>query len=221
MATASPTAVISHWYNLFGGLEASPLEFYASLEEAVKRREIPNAETSRVDWHESGVFSAKREYLRVSRGRLIFDICGAPYGTGFFVSWWLVRPESTMWPVAVLLLMMGAWFVFFLFTSVAGFFVGTFLFVIGFPFLFWVFSMYMNEQKEGWDDAIVAIPIFGRLYERIFRPETYYRIDTALMFQQAVHHAVLEVIDQTTSAKGIRALTELERKPIMSEFARR
>ena len=221
MATTSPAAVISHWYNLFGSLQASPLEFYASVEEAIKRREVPNVEISRVDWHESGVFSAKREYLRVSRGRYLFDICGAPFGTGFFVSWWLVRPESTLWPLAVFLLLVGTFISFSLFTAIFGFFVGSFFFLVGFPPLFWAFVQVMNQQREGWDDALVAIPIFGALYERIFRPETYYKTDTALMFQEAVRHAVLEVIDQMMSAKGIRALTELERKPVLVQFARR
>ena len=72
--------VLSHWYHLFEDLEASPMEFYASVEESVERREIPDAERSRVDHHEGGVLSAKREYLRVSRGRLAFDVCAAPFG---------------------------------------------------------------------------------------------------------------------------------------------
>jgi len=41
------------------------------------------------------------------------------------------------------------------------------------------------------------------------------------MFQAVVHAAVLEVVDQVMSAKGARALTEFERKPIMREFYQR
>jgi hypothetical protein len=44
-------------------------------------------------------------------------------------------------------------------------------------------------------------------------------MDTALMFQESVHNAVLEVVDCITAAKGIRALTEAERKPILKAFA--
>ena len=34
------------------------------------------------------IASAKREYLRMQRGKYAFDICAAPFGNGFFVSWW-------------------------------------------------------------------------------------------------------------------------------------
>lgn len=32
---------------------------------------------------------------RVRRQELLFDICGAPFGNSFFVSWWLVDTEGT------------------------------------------------------------------------------------------------------------------------------
>ena len=63
--------------------------------------------------------------------------------------------------------------------------------------------------------------VMDRLSPRAARPATYYRIDTMLMFQKAVHNAVLEVIDEMTTANGLRALGESERKPIMREFYQR
>ena len=62
------------------------------------------------------------------------------------------------------------------------------------------------------------MPLVGWIYERIFAPTTYYAMDTAIMFQDAVHNAVMEVIDCVTENKGVRALTEAERKPIMKKF---
>src|SRR2546422_481658 len=138
---AAAPVVFSHWSQLIEGLQASPKEFYASVEEAIKRRGIPDAKTTRVDWPEAGPFSPKREYLRVTRREHIFDICGAPFGNGFFVSWWLGEQPS-----------------------------GCLLFFSGFP-------------------------IVAALFSRAVRSSTYYRIDTALMFQSAVHAAVLEVVD--------------------------
>jgi hypothetical protein len=219
MAVASSDSVLSHWCKLFENLQMAPLEFYTTIEQAVKRREIPNIEISRVDWSESGIFSARREYLRISRGRHVFDICGAPFGTGFFVSSWLVRPQAAPWPLALLLLSLGAFISLAIFVRIFGFILGLPVFVIGFPLLFWGFVQIMKE-KEGWDDSIVAIPILGPIYERVFRPETYYKIDTTLMFQQSVHNAVLEAVDQLTSGKGVRALSELERKPALIHFAK-
>ena len=167
MASASPATIISHWYNLIGNLQASPKEFYASIEGAIRSRQVPDAKTSRVDWSEGGIFSARREYLRVKRKEFLFDICGAPFGTGFFVSWWL------------------------------------------------------GEVPSGFFGLLSQIPVIGFIFQVFIRPTTYYKIDTALMFQQAVHAAVLEVVDEMTKAKGIRALSELERKPILREFYKR
>jgi len=60
----------------------------------------------------------------------------------------------------------------------------------------------------------VVIVVLWRLSMR----PTYYRLDTALMFQDSVHSAVLEVIDQVTEGKGLKALSELEKKPILSDL---
>ena len=154
--------VISHWYQLIEGLEASSKGFYTSVEEAIGRRQVPGALPSRVDWPEGGPLSPRREYLRVKRNEYVIDICGAPFGTAFFFSWWL------------------------------GEFAG----------------------------CLSSIPFLGVLAGMFKGKFTYYRQDTQLMFQEAVHHSVLEVIDGLTSAKGIRALSEAERKPIIRGLGR-
>lgn len=84
----------ARWYQLIEGLQDSSQRFYASVEEAVKKRNIYDVKISRVDYRESGIFSAKREYLRVKWKKYIFDICAAPFGNGFFISWWLGSSPS-------------------------------------------------------------------------------------------------------------------------------
>jgi hypothetical protein len=42
-----------------------------------------------------------------------------------------------------------------------------------------------------------------------------------MMFRESVQNAVFEVIDSLTTAKGIRPLSELERKPVMRNFLHR
>src|SRR5215216_5997659 len=79
-------AVLSHWHQLYENFSTSSRDFYTAVEEAIKKREVPDLVFSRVTWKESGILSAKREYLRVARGRLHWDICAAPFGTGFFFS---------------------------------------------------------------------------------------------------------------------------------------
>lgn len=159
-ASAADAAVLKHWSHLIDGLAYSSKEFYASLKEALKARDIPGAGTKVIEVSEgAALVSAKRLYLRIKRGEEYIDICAAPFGRGFFFSSWLIMPPS------VLRLS---------------------------PIIGWVIAM--------------------------FSPPTYYKLDTAGMFHAMVHGAVMECIDGVTNAKGIRALTEAERKPIMKGF---
>ena len=164
MSKARETVIFSHWNTMIEGLTASPKEFFASVESSLKTKQLSDTKNSRVDWKEGGIISAKREYLRVRRKKYAFDICGAPFGNGFFISWWLGEVPS----------------------------------------LFWQF--------------VLMIPILGPLLEKMFRPTTYYNVDTALMFQSLVHSAVLEVVDDLTKAHGLKSLAESDRKPIMKDF---
>ncbi|MBS1683185.1 MAG: hypothetical protein JSS76_00410 [Bacteroidetes bacterium] len=82
------------WGHSFDNLQFSSEDFYKSVEEAVKKREVPEVRFSRVNYSEGGIMSANREYLHIVRHELIFDICAAPFGTGFFVSVWSVdKPD--------------------------------------------------------------------------------------------------------------------------------
>jgi hypothetical protein len=164
MADSQLTDVISHWHHVFEDLQFSSQDLYEQIDSAIKTRNLPDVRTMRITMQEGGVFSAKRVYLRVFRKDHIFDICGAPFGNGFFVSWWL------------------------------------------------------SSRPDGCLLLLSVIPVLNLLAGLLVRPVTYYKIDTALMFQQAIHSAITEVLDQITSAKGVRGLTESERKPIMRDF---
>jgi len=211
---------ISHWHKLFEGFQMSPLEFYGTLEQALARRQIPDASTSRVDWKEGGILSARREYFRVARGRLVFDICAAPFGTGFFFSWWLAERTSSLGLLLFFLIPILALVVLAVCLKVFGAFLGFLAAIILFPAVLWFLGKLVRDGALGSDteDLVLSIPLVGRLYEWVFAPNTWYKMDTALMFQETVRKAVLEVIDGLTSTKGIRALSELERKPIMREL---
>ena len=88
---AQSVEVISHWHQSVEGLSTSTLAYYESVEKALRDKEVPELRIERISANEHGLLSAKREYLRVSYGRLSFDIGGAPFGKDFFFSWWLVR----------------------------------------------------------------------------------------------------------------------------------
>jgi hypothetical protein len=216
---ASQTQIISHWYNSIENFQMPPLDFYAFIERAIKSRQLPDAAISRVDWREGGVLSAKREYLRVKRRRLIFDICGAPFGTGFFVSWWLVEttPSSLGAAITAVIVLITCLV---LFVILFGQFLGLILLIIASLLFLGAIGSAASRGAE-WADPFLEIPGLGLLIKQLFQPVTYYRIDTAIMFQQAIHASVLEAVDAIIHAHGIRPLTELERKPVMKEFFQR
>src|SRR6266404_4023136 len=83
---AAPAVLLAHWNQLIEGLQTSSLSFYDAVEQALADRAVPDTATRRTDYRESGLLSAKREYLRVRRGAQAVDICAAPFGTGFFIS---------------------------------------------------------------------------------------------------------------------------------------
>ena len=212
--------VISHWHTLVDGFNTSSLDFYTAVEESVKAREVPDAKFSRVEFKEGGFASAKREYLRVERGNVAFDIGAAPYGKGFFFSWWLSRlgPEH---PFLYLLGFLAAVFIgtpilSYPFRGSCGYFVVLPIVLVGI-----VVGLAFLARNEifGPEEHILAIPILGWIYEKIFNPITYYSLDTALMFQESVSRAVNEVIEGLLTGQGLRALSEDQLKPTIRNLA--
>src|ERR1035441_2983248 len=78
--------VLSHWYVPVPSFNASTAEFYAAVEKELQEQKVPGLEISRLDFSEGGLLSDKRVYLRMTRERLVFDICAAPFGTNYFYS---------------------------------------------------------------------------------------------------------------------------------------
>lgn len=78
-----------HQHRHFENLTFSAQDFYHSLEGAVKEKGYPHVRAGRITFSEGGVMSGNREYLRISRHHMVFDVCAAPFGKDFFVSWWV------------------------------------------------------------------------------------------------------------------------------------
>lgn len=76
----------SRWYHYFPDFQLSAHEFYTLVETQLKSKEVSSIRIKRVNF--GGLFS-KREYLRIQDGENIFDVCAAPYGKGYFISWWM------------------------------------------------------------------------------------------------------------------------------------
>lgn len=228
MAKAYAGPVLSHWSTLIEEFHTSALDFYTSVSAALARREAPKVKTSRTTWSEGGIGSARREYLRIESGKFRYDICAAPFGTGYFFSSWLVEKRPSIFSLLGFLItyftaLAFAWaglVVLLQIVSYSGFeaggwiplFIGLALFFPGAFILFWILAQIWGERN------VVLLPVIGPIYGWLFNPETFYRYDTALMFQKCVHNAVLEAIDELTTAKGMRMLAPDDRKPRLSGF---
>ena len=228
---AKPAKVISQWCQLLEHFQASSQDFYQEFERAVESRAVPQTHWARVGHKEAGIGSGSREYLRMHRGKYAFDICAAPFGNGFFVSWWFTEPPlpfgwvfTLAFFVCVIIAMyfiggIGLAIGGMLFGLTYGSMIGGLFAVVGTPLMLWLVGNWIRHGQIKGESTVLGMPIVGYVYERVFAPTTYYSIDTALMFQQAIHNSILEVVDSMTATQGIRGLSAAERKPVMKYFS--
>ena len=205
-----------HSHNYVENFSTSSLDFYARVQEGIARREIPDLQISQVEWKESGFASGKRVYLRVSREGLNFDICAAPFGTGYFFSWWLARISRVFLDLFFIFLCLFVAFQLYRATSGNGEggeasagCAGLLLKPILFLGLLLAFGLLVRYGDRGLEPTVLSMPITGFFYRLIFRPATYFNEDTAIMFREAVQRAVQEAIEEVTNPKDVQGLREL------------
>lgn len=223
--------VVAHWHKLIGDFQTSPKDFYTAVEAALDRQKVPGLSTSRVDWHEGGILSPEREYLRVTGDRHFFDMCAAPFGTDFFFSSWVTKRKARFVLLAFALLVAATlllnWFVRMALTRVwkVPFGIAAFLWwnpgpglivmpLVVFPVVLWLVALTARAGRADLELAVLAMPLIGAFYKVLFAPDTYYRLDTMLMFHSVVHSSMMEVIDGLTTQKGVRGLSDDDRKPV-------
>src|SRR5688572_17408467 len=83
-----PPDSYSPWNHLFDGMKFSTQDFYNRLEESLKSNLMEEAEEvflSRVQLSEQGIFSSKREYLRIQWREFTHDIGAFPFAGGFYI----------------------------------------------------------------------------------------------------------------------------------------
>lgn len=82
-------------------------------------------------------------------------------------------------------------------------------------------SWWLLYKDSFWKILVSKIPFVGGALAQKLYPVTYYRIDTASMFMSYAQFSVLKVIDEVTSSKGIRAMSEADRKPLLNDIFKR
>lgn len=94
------TLLLSSWRHYFQAVDSSPQTILSAIEESIEKREIPDIKLKRVVRKEGGLFSSRREYVRVQRKEYFFDISVIPFGRGLIVSWYLREKIGFFWRMA-------------------------------------------------------------------------------------------------------------------------
>lgn len=227
LSSARPAdSILSHWYSLFESGQFSSSAFYDSIEAELQARRLPRLRSSRPEFHEGGVASDKRVYLRLERELYAFDVCAAPFGTGYFFSLRLVeKPRSYARLIACLavLLVLSR-----LLTILSGQFEqGSLVFyVFGVLALgvYLVVRMMKSDARPptplesggGFDlDAFILNTAWiGDIYERT-RVDTYYRYDTRLLFETIIADVVKRKVAELTSQNGVSLVGGYEYTPFV------
>jgi hypothetical protein len=201
-----------YWYLLLPDQQFSTNEFYSDVLTALRDAKVPGMHASRIHFPEGNLFSAHREYLRLRRERLFFDICSTSFGTSWFFSFrFSILPlRLRLWEVALLLAVAGG-----IWSAHLAIF-GEFWSMVVFPcnvlaFLY-LLTVLAPMGLHDLDALILRTPALGPFYEIFLRRDTYYREDTRLMYFELVNAIVREKIRQTT---GVEDLAELK---IIEEF---
>ena len=212
--------VLKHWYSLVPGFKTSSQQFYAEIERELKARKVPRLDTARVVFAEGGPLSGKREYLRMTRETLVFDVCSAPFGTGHFFSCRFVDIRSPISIVELIAVLIAFVCVLPAFLFLAGKFWGA-LIIIG-TVLTLVVLMRKAAENDGGDlDAqLLKVPVIGPIYERFFRKETYHREDTRLMYIDTVNDVVKAKVEEVLGTNGIKIIRFTDQKSVLDELYR-
>ncbi len=210
--------VIDHWYALIPGFNTSTKEFYEAVEKELKEREVPGLELFKVDFAEGGLLSAKREYLRMTRERLVFDICAAPFGKAYFFSCRFAEIPAVVQLWQLLIVLIGAMMIAGLVFKLAGIILGCVILLLGFVAAIYLLRNAVSLGLKDLDATLIKSPIVGPIYENWFRKETYYRQDTRLMYRDTVNEVVKAKVEETTGANGIILVKFNDYSPILGEL---
>lgn len=206
-----PDEVTSHWHDSVEGLSTSAKDYFAAIEAALREKQAP-VTPERIEYHESGVLSDRREYLRVSYGRLSMDIGAAPFGRDYFFSWWMVRRLSSSSLMLGCGALMALPILLVMFVKALGVILGTLVcLVVIVGFIGFVASG--ANHNDAIEDALLALPVIGSLYQRFVRPRTYYAEDTERMFEETVHRVVIAVVSGILTLNQLDPLDPAKQRP--------
>lgn len=195
--------LIDHWYVLLPDFQTSTSEFYEAIRQELTERGVPGMEVSTVLFPEGGALSARREYLRLRRERLVFDVCSATFGnSGFFSCRFAQIPFSIrIWELLVMLALLTG--TFFLYIAVFGIFWGVSVASLSLIAVLFLLNNVVAMGFYDLDAVLLKIPVLGAFYEVFLRRNTYYREDSRLMYCDLVNRIVRDKVEEFAGAHDI------------------
>lgn len=200
-------------YALIEGFKTSTDAFYHSIEGELEARKVPGLDLERIGYREGGPLSSKRDYLRMRRERLTFDLCSAPFGTSWFFSYRFceIPAPLPLWQLLVVVAAIAA-----LASAYAALFgmlwgcaiIG--MTALGFALLV---RNALTLGLEDFDAWLLTFPILGRVYEGLLRKETFFRQDTRFMYAEMVERIIQAKIKEVTASEGIEKVEFVEARP--------
>lgn len=210
--------VIEHWYSLISSENFSSKEIYDLIEKEIVAQKVPGLAISHIDLAEGGLLSDKREYLRMKRERLIFDVCAAPVGVNYFFSYrFYVEPVIVKaWEMAAAFA--GAWFLLYLSVKIFGPYLGPSLLFVAALVFAWLMRNAIGMGLRDLDDTLLKMPALGPIYERYLRKDTYYRQDLRIAYGSIVSGIVKGEVEAVTAAKGVKLIREYSYSPFFGDL---
>jgi hypothetical protein len=228
--------VLSHWYVIVDGFQFSTQDFYQEIEKELTARKVPGLRVSRVEYHEGGLLSDKRIYLRLARERLAFDVCAAPFGRAYFFSLRFVEMPRFLLPRVIVLIVLGLMLLYAVHTQS----LIAMACVIGIAGLAVIVIQQVranrfesadtssrktassppsstDDSPFSLDDFFLSAPVIGDWYEQ-HRAETYYRQDTRLMYHTIISEVVKKKVEEVTATNGVKFIETHEHSPILDEL---
>lgn len=200
-----------HW--TFDNFECSPSEFYKSIEREFAARSIPGLSVEHIAYKEGGLLSANRDYLRIQRERLVFDICLAQFGVHWFISrrYSLIPFNLHAGHLLVLLFLLSAAALFYI--SLFDFTLGLSLFGATLLGLILLLRNVVTMGLHDLDSALLQVPVLGAIYESFFRKETYFREDTRSAYLVIVDAVLKAKIDELIEEKDAQLVSYVDETP--------
>lgn len=217
---ASTELLCDPYCALIKNFSAAPKDVYDTVEQYIAVHEIPELEVTRAFWHEGGALSAKREYLKLARERLGFEICAAPFGTDFFISFRIAVVPLVIDPLGILCLLAVTGAILLGLIGAFGLLWAGVILAFAISLLLFATRTAVARGLANVDRMFMKTPLIAPLYELFLRPSTYYRIDSMTMYVQAIQDAVAEAFQAMFGEQQIDFLPNRVPQPVLNGIYR-